>query len=486
MDGPTIGLINEDETAPEDESSELGGGKTIGFFASIFLIINNITGPGLPAMPYIFQSAGWVIPSIVAIFTCLISILGSGMICEAMRLVKGNEGFRGRVEFAALTNYYLGFKAYILAQIFVTCALQITNIASIIVVAQVFDETIIYYFNRTGAIQFYPTFGWEWYPSMFSNNVYVLSLGFMVTLLMVIPMGYFNLDDNMIIQIVCFILTLSIWIGWIGSFIYVMTDLREFHPIPAFGLDQTQVLGTIIFNYAFVVTIPSWCNEKRNSVSIYPSVASASLFATAVYFLIGILGALAFSIPENDDVLDVLNESPFSNRFTRLSAFIYPIVSIASSIPVYSIVIKYNLLETGLVNNWVAWFISAVVPWLVVIPFYTGSGLANVMNWGSLFFVSITNFIIPFIIYIAARMDKNKKTKFEVTEIDRQDDYPETVHYYCGYQTEETPAPVHFALPRSLHYESVIVVSFVLLISVSIICLGTIIMNILASVFNWS
>lgn len=36
---------------------------------------------------------------------------------------------------------------------------------------------------------------------MFSNNVYVLSLGFMVTLVMVIPMGYFNLDDNMIVQI---------------------------------------------------------------------------------------------------------------------------------------------------------------------------------------------------------------------------------------------------------------------------------------------
>jgi hypothetical protein len=68
-------------------------------------------------------------------------------------------------------------------------------------------------------------------------------------------------------------------------------------------------------------------------------------------FYFNILGALAFSIPQNDDVLDVLNESPFSNRFTRLSAFIYPIVSIASSIPVYSIVIKYNLLETGLVNN---------------------------------------------------------------------------------------------------------------------------------------
>jgi hypothetical protein len=67
-------------------------------------------------MPYIFQSAGWVMysscsfpilthrPSIVAILTCLISILGSAMICEAMRLVKGNERFRGRIEFAGMLS----------------------------------------------------------------------------------------------------------------------------------------------------------------------------------------------------------------------------------------------------------------------------------------------------------------------------------------------------------------------------------------------
>jgi hypothetical protein len=63
-----------------------------------------------------------------------------------------------------------------------------------------------------------------------------------------------------------------------------------------------------------------------------------------------------------------------------------------------------------LIDEGGAWLISAVVPWLVVIPFYTGQGLQNVMNWGSLFFVSITNFIYPFIIYIAARRMKNKLT----------------------------------------------------------------------------
>jgi hypothetical protein len=56
----------------------------------------------------------------------------------------------------------MGFKAYVFAQIFLTCALQITNIASIIVVAQTFDQAIMYYFGRTGAVEFYPSFGWTW------------------------------------------------------------------------------------------------------------------------------------------------------------------------------------------------------------------------------------------------------------------------------------------------------------------------------------
>ena len=38
------------------------GGKTIGYFAGIALLINNITGPGVPQLPNMFAEAGWLVP----------------------------------------------------------------------------------------------------------------------------------------------------------------------------------------------------------------------------------------------------------------------------------------------------------------------------------------------------------------------------------------------------------------------------------------
>lgn len=49
-----------------------------------------------------------------------------------------------------------------------------------------------------------------------------------------------------------------------------------FERVPFVGDNQSQVLGTIIFNYAFVVTVPSWVNEKKESVSINKTIWYAS------------------------------------------------------------------------------------------------------------------------------------------------------------------------------------------------------------------
>ena len=37
-----------------------------------------------------------------------------------------------------------------------------------------------------------------------------------------------------------------------------------------------------------------------------------------------------------------------------------------------------------------------------VIPFLSGNGLNNILNWGTLLFASVANFIIPFAVYIQA------------------------------------------------------------------------------------
>ncbi len=42
--------------------------------------------------------------------------------------------------------------------------------------------------------------------------------------------------------------------------------------MPAFGNSYGNVISVIIFNFGYVMTIPSWLNEKKPEVSIHKSV----------------------------------------------------------------------------------------------------------------------------------------------------------------------------------------------------------------------
>ena len=64
---------------------------------------------------------------------------------------------------------------------------------------------------------------------------------------------------------VAFLLTTAVFVFWFVIFFVLGFD---FSYIPVWGSNQTQVLGTTIFNYAYVITIPSWVNEKQDDVSI--------------------------------------------------------------------------------------------------------------------------------------------------------------------------------------------------------------------------
>jgi hypothetical protein len=156
------------------------GGKNISYFAGIALLINNITGPGVPQLPNIFAEAGWLVPTIIILVVrapsasaaeaparvpasspapdpvmhppapahprhtqiWVMTSLSTVMYCEAMRKIPGNEHFRGRIEFTTIVKYYFGDCAYVCAQIGLNGALQSLNIISVIQSAQVMDNTI--------------------------------------------------------------------------------------------------------------------------------------------------------------------------------------------------------------------------------------------------------------------------------------------------------------------------------------------------------
>jgi len=136
------------------------GGKTIGMFGGVALLINNITGPGVPSLPNMFAEAGWLFPTVCFIAIWLMTSLSTGMYCEAMRRIPGNDHFKDRVEYTSIvkcvmhatvgfvcshlgsslaTNhrYFFGRTGYIASQVGINGALQALNIISIVQSAQV-------------------------------------------------------------------------------------------------------------------------------------------------------------------------------------------------------------------------------------------------------------------------------------------------------------------------------------------------------------
>jgi hypothetical protein len=89
----------------------------------------------------------------------------------------------------------------------------------------------------------------------------------------------------------------------------------------------------------------------------------------------------------------------------------FPFLPCRTSIPVFSVIVRYNILQSGWkwlsgdgrLGMFPAHFISIGVPWLLSIVFYPGDALTTVINWSSaLLFVPI-NLLFPFFLYVRRR-----------------------------------------------------------------------------------
>ena len=63
-------------------------------FSGVVLLINNITGPGIPGLPNMFAEAGWLIPTLVLLAVWGMTSLSSCMFAEAMANIPGNDKFQ--------------------------------------------------------------------------------------------------------------------------------------------------------------------------------------------------------------------------------------------------------------------------------------------------------------------------------------------------------------------------------------------------------
>ena len=382
----------------------LGTGKNITYWGGVALLVNNITGGGMVLFPSIMQQAGWFPVVLVLVVVAILSAIGSFMIIESMAMMPGNKNFDKRAEYATLSQYYLDKRWYYFTQLFYQLSMGTNNISMIIQSCQVMDTTIVAIVGRScGFPLFTPNFSFscptpvEGFSTPF-GNIFLIPLGWYVTLMLVLPWGFLDLEGNIIVQKGGFLLLFLILGIWSG--IFISQGLKPSR-LPTVGSDFSGVLGTIVFNWTMIVSVPSWVNEKRPSVSIVRSFWVCSCFSICLFVALGVLGAMAFD--PWDPSLTILDEVySVGSKLAVISYYLFPVCVNLTSIPAISVMQKYNLVNSGFCSVRTANFLAVILPWLLAIPLYTGNGYQLLVNWSGIVINSYVNFIAPPVIYIVA------------------------------------------------------------------------------------
>lgn len=363
--------------------------------------------------PTLYQSSGWIPVSVLLTILTIYTLLCSIMIFECMSSIPGNHQFQRRIEYTTLCRYYFKPFNYQLVQLFYQCSLLAVNITTIIQSITVCDYVLIALFDSTCGAELYPS------PSLYCTNGYtaeplpsytnptpfnpaaiVISTGFCLCAVLCVPLGLYNLDDNIHVQQLSCIGVVVICIIWCILFDQVGFDVSR---VPVIGSSYTDILGVCIFNYAIITSLPSWVNEKRPDVSIGYTLLLSTLFATASFIAVGVCGALAFdhthdTIHINDNILTHIYN--MHNTLATITYYAWPVVVNFTSIPIFAIMMRYNLIENNVCRSSTATFIAVFMPWIISIILYTGGGFTNIVTFSGLLVSSMVNFIIPPVLYI--------------------------------------------------------------------------------------
>ncbi|KAI9349865.1 hypothetical protein DFJ73DRAFT_659666 [Zopfochytrium polystomum] len=457
--------------------------KTVSFLGGVCLLINAMTGAGIPFTASNFQTAGWIIP--VALFFIFGTISGFSIlfIVEALQAIPGNKHFQGTVEFATLINFYFGTWEHRIGQLLLYGAIQSQAIQNIILTAQTFDNILIEVFHTTcgitlpgnytlanGLTQSVGFAGVCVHDVTGSGSPFPQSMlftfGLGLVILFIIPFGMSNLDDNINLQIGAFMTTVVIIAQWMSSSIFAGFVKKRVQPV-ALNSGFQNILGNIILNFSATIYAPSWINLKRRTVNAQTVVWTTAGIAIILYTCVGLFPALGFPLCNLSNILPALMTSGKPLILSKITAYMFSFVMLLPAIPVSFIVAESNLTQSKMMPRWAAIFCCYILPWFFVIPLQSGNTLTTFINWTGMLLLSPVNFIIPFIIYLKClRFRREYNRSRELTS--KQRELLKTIHYAsttinkyidarsaaANKATLAASAPVEVSGPLALGYSS--------------------------------
>jgi hypothetical protein len=63
---------------------------------------------------------------------------------------------------------------------------------------------------------------------------------------------------------------------------------------------------------------------------------------------------------------------------SQIACYVFPIANLVTSIPVFAIIVRYNIVNTGILPLWAANVVAVALPWALSLFFYAGNQLTQV------------------------------------------------------------------------------------------------------------
>jgi len=383
------------------------GKRTIGFIGGLCLMVNNCLGPGLVQMNTQMQISGWLPTIFATALFGLFAFMSSWMLLYAQSRV---PLALGRVEFTGICEHYFSRPLFYFAILFYILTMIVQCISGIQQTMQLMDLMIVRLFGKSCALEIWPNFfstpcsNIDTGFSVFEPGSGVISLGFVASGLLAIPFGFFPLEDSIIFQIIsCAIMGICVVLLGIdlNSVGYVAGRL------PAVGESMSGLVGLMMFNFSLAFSLPSWNNERLHSVRVKRSLGTAIGIGSITMIVIGILGGMAFPmiLGSSKNLIDFASDS--NRPLTIASVYIFSLANNVTTVPVFSIMIRYTLMEHKIIRKpWIGNILAIAVPWMLIVPFSTGSGFQNIIEFGGSVFIGITCFVAPPVLFLCALRPK--------------------------------------------------------------------------------
>lgn len=383
----------------------------IGYTGSMAIAVNILVGPAILNLPATFQKSGFIPTILVITAVCILSILCSLNLANVVSKIPKNANFEREVEYSELFRIFWGDKWYMFTHINFYACILCQTIASIVDTSQVVDEFLVNMNHETYALKVYPfpaeIVSWDKSGcppadeggcnpfNLKEDGKLVLSLGYAICAVVFLPMGLMDLKENTAFQIFGYVLLLAISAQFI--WVFIMRGLSVAN-LSLWGESWSELFGIILFNYTFTTAVPAWISEKSHHVHVPEVLNKSNIMASALYIAVGALGAL--SIPNvSDNMLSSMIIGDFG-KTTQISASLFAFFIIGLGIPLFCVLMKMNLVGSGLCTSTQGNMVAVFLPWLIGWLFYKGSAAAKLLSWGGVIFTSIIAFIAPLLLSI--------------------------------------------------------------------------------------